>query len=75
MRQPSGTLFGRLNPQIQSFYAYGDWRTAVAFNDKYAGECGPEQLEVLSTDLSRLGEELATRIELEDHLIGAKLRG
>lgn len=38
--QSSGTLFGALNPQIQSFYVYGDWRNAVAFNDNGDDERG-----------------------------------
>lgn len=46
---------------------------AVAFNDKYAE---PEQAVIegdLAGDLSRLGEEIANRIELEDKLIEAML--
>jgi len=41
------------------------------FNDKY--DCGDHcsQLTSLEDDLSRLGEVLADRIELEDKLIGA----
>ncbi len=47
---------------------------AVAFNDKY--DCGDpcRDLETLAADLSRLGEELAARIELEDRLIQALQR-
>ena len=47
---------------------------AVAFNDKY--DCGEDcrDLEALMADLSRLGEELAARIELEDRLIQALQR-
>jgi regulator of sigma D len=41
---------------------------AIEFNDKYqAISC--TALTSLSSDLSRLGEELATRIDLEDQLI------
>lgn len=44
---------------------------ALEFNDKY--DCGDhcEQLDDLSGDLSRLGESLAARIELEDQLLEA----
>ena len=38
--QPSGTPFGKLNPLMQSFYVYGDWRTAVAYNDNGDDERG-----------------------------------
>ena len=47
---------------------------AVAFNDKYDcgddGKIGPN----LGKDLSRLGEELALRAELEDQLLNAMAR-
>jgi len=43
--------------------------TAVDFNDKYEG-LGGERLRLeLAEDLSRLGEALATRNDLEDRLI------
>lgn len=47
---------------------------AVAFNDKY--DCGDHcsDLAELAGDLSRLGEELAARIELEDRLLQALQR-
>lgn len=41
---------------------------ALAFNDKYSE--GNGSLLELSRDLSRLGEEIAARIDLEDKLIG-----
>lgn len=46
-------------------------QNALDFNDKY--DCGDHctALESLSQDLSRLGEDLATRIELEDKLLAA----
>jgi regulator of sigma D len=46
---------------------------AVAFNDKYDASEHPLSLEYLPHDLSRLGEELATRIELEDRLLAAMM--
>lgn len=45
--------------------------TAIAFNDKYDSEIHPEISDELEGDLSRLGEELAKRIELEDQLLKA----
>ncbi|MEZ5584597.1 MAG: Rsd/AlgQ family anti-sigma factor [Candidatus Competibacteraceae bacterium] len=42
---------------------------AIAFNDLYAST--ERQPDTLYADLSRLGEHLATRIELEDRLINA----
>ncbi len=41
---------------------------AIEFNDRYQTVSGAA-LGSLSSDLSRLGEELATRIDLEDQLI------
>lgn len=41
----------------------------LAFNDKYDCEDHCTNLEELANDLSKLGEELADRIELEDQLI------
>lgn len=44
---------------------------ALDFNDKYDCEDHCEQLDQLADDLSRLGETLAARIELEDQLLKA----
>lgn len=46
---------------------------AVDFNDKYGGEWNFHFMDTLADDLSRLGEKLATRIELEDRIIAAML--
>jgi regulator of sigma D len=46
---------------------------AVAFNDKYDLSDHALQLDHLPEDLSRLGEELAVRIELEDQLLASML--
>ncbi len=48
--------------------------TVVAFNDKYDSAGGEQMLEHLDDDLSRLGAELATRIEAEDMVVEALLR-
>jgi regulator of sigma D len=42
---------------------------ALDFNDKYDCEDHCTALDSLSADLSRLGEELAVRIDLEDRLL------
>lgn len=49
-------------------------QNALDFNDKY--DCGDHctELGTLSQDLSRLGEDIALRIELEDRLLSAMNR-
>jgi len=47
--------------------------TALDFNDKYDCEDHCEALDGLSSDLSRLGEQLALRIELEDRLLAGMI--
>ena len=44
---------------------------AVIFNDRYDGPSFSSSVNGLGSDLSWLGEHLATRIELEDRLIAA----
>ncbi len=44
---------------------------AVEFNDKYDASDHTLDLHELDHDLSKLGEELAVRIEMEDHIIQA----
>jgi hypothetical protein len=41
------TIFGKLNPVVGSLYVYGDWRTAVAFNDN-----GDNELAQIATRLN-----------------------
>lgn len=43
---------------------------ALAFDEKYNPENNDSELNNFQEDLSMLGEELTTRIELEDQLIG-----
>jgi len=47
---------------------------ALDFNDKYDCEDHCTALDSLSKDLSKLGEEIALRIELEDKLLTAMAR-
>jgi regulator of sigma D len=44
---------------------------AVEFNDKYESLDGTALQAELESDLSRLGEALTARFDLEDRLIGA----
>lgn len=46
---------------------------AIEFNDKYSGEWNFHFMDTLAEDLSKLGERLATRIELEDQIIAAMI--
>ena len=46
---------------------------AVAFNDKYDNSDHELNLDSLSSDLSKLGEELAIQVELEDRLVAAMI--
>ena len=46
-------------------------QTALAFHDRYDGEISDPALARLDEDLSRLGESLAARIELEDRIVAA----
>lgn len=43
--------------------------TLLLFNDKYTNMKNIDEYDILSADLSRIGEVLASRIELEDRLI------
>jgi regulator of sigma D len=42
---------------------------AVDFNEKYQDRAAAEDREALAEDLSRLGQQLALRVELEDQLL------
>ena len=57
-------LAEELYPQISEVS-----ESVVSFSDKYDIEGTERELESLSSDLSRLGEQIANRIELEDRLI------
>lgn len=46
----------------------------VAFNDKYETQDREPRLSNLDRDLSELGEQLASRIEMEDRLVSALMR-
>lgn len=53
-----GNLFGDTNPTIPHFMVYGDWRTAVAYNDNGAAEQGLAATRLnLDIDLKITGTE------------------
>ncbi len=49
-------------------------QTALAFHDRYDGDLSEPGLTRLNQELSRLGESLATRIDLEDRIVAAVRR-
>ena len=49
-------------------------QAALAFHDRYDGDLSESGLTRLNQELSRLGESLATRIELEDRIVAAVRR-
>ena len=59
-REIAEKVYPRISETTQSF---------LAFNDKYDCEDHCDNLSELADDLSKLGEELADRIELEDQVI------
>lgn len=65
-RREIATMAEQLYPRIAE-----TTDAALDFNDKYDCEDHCEALDSLAQDLSRLGEQLAARIELEDRLLVA----
>lgn len=65
-RQDICELAEELYPQIAKTTQF-----ALDFNDKYEHETEDAFNEAFSEDLSKLGQTLATRIELEDRLLQA----
>lgn len=68
-RREVSDLAGQLYPRITE-----STDVALDFNDKYDCEDHCTALDSLFNDLSRLGEELAVRIEYEDKLLNAMMR-
>lgn len=71
--QPPNSPYRQARELARRFYA-GIARTtqaAIAFHDRYDGELSDPALAKLDRDLSRLGEQLAVRIELEDRIVAA----
>ncbi len=65
-RGPVLRLAGEIYPRVLETTG-----TIVEFNDRYDGAGTDRDLDRLAQDLSRLGEALADRIDLEDRLIRA----
>lgn len=63
-RQSVSELAIQIYPRIEQ-----TTQIALAFDEKYNPENNEDELNHFQEDLSMLGEELATRIELEDQLI------
>ena len=63
-RQSVSELAIQIYPRIEQ-----STQIALAFDEKYNPENNEDELNHFQEDLSMLGEELATRIELEDQLI------
>ena len=70
--QPADSPYGGARDLARRLYARIAYTTqaALTFHDRYDGPL-PPTASALHEDLSRLGEQLATRIELEDQIIAA----
>ncbi|MFO1420245.1 MAG: Rsd/AlgQ family anti-sigma factor [Candidatus Competibacteraceae bacterium] len=75
--QPVHSPYRRARQLARGFYAFMSPRNAtqaaLAFHDRYDGELSAPALAELDEELSRLGEQLAVRIELEDRIVAAVL--
>ena len=71
--QPTDSPYGGARDLARQFYARiaRTTQAALTFHDRYDGPLSPTASAALHEDLSRLGEQLATRIELEDQIIAA----
>lgn len=63
-RQVVSELAGRIYPEIEQ-----STQAALEFNENYSAERGDRNLESFQNDLSKLGEMLIARMELEDQLM------
>ena len=75
--QPADSPYCRARALARQLYARiaGTTQAALAFHDRYDGHPSQAELAALNEDLSRLGEHLATRIELEDRIVTAVRQG
>ena len=71
--QPADSPYRRAHELARQLYARiaRTTQAALAFHDRYDGDLSRTKLVELSEDLSRLGEHLAVRIELEDRIVAA----
>ncbi|MDG4554405.1 MAG: Rsd/AlgQ family anti-sigma factor [Candidatus Competibacter sp.] len=74
--QPLDSPFGPARDLARQLYASiaSTTQVALAFHDRYGGTPPAADLAGLGDDLSRLGENLAERIELEDRIVAAICR-
>lgn len=74
--QPAESPYRRARDLSRRLYARiaRTTQTALDFHDRYEGKLSELALAELNEELSRLGEALATRIELEDQIITAVRR-
>ena len=71
--QPADSPYGDARDLARRLYARiaRTTQAALTFHDRYDGPLPPMAWAALHEDLSRLGEQLATRIELEDQIIAS----
>lgn len=74
--QPVDSPYCPARELARRLYARIAWTTQAAldFHDRYEGSISERTLTDLDRELSRLGESLATRIDLEDRIIAAVRR-
>jgi regulator of sigma D len=75
--QPADSPYCRARDLARQLYARiaRTTQAALTFHDRYDGPGSQTELAALNEDLSRLGEQLATRIELEDQIVAAVRQG
>ena len=75
--QPANSPYRQAHELARRFYARIAHTTqaALAFHDRYDSDLSPPALAELDEELSRLGEHLAVRIELEDRILAAVRKG
>lgn len=71
--QPADSPYGQAREMARQLYTRiaRTTQAALAFHDRYDGELSGPALAELDKELSRLGENLALRIELEDRIVTA----
>lgn len=75
--QPANSPYRQARELARRFYARiaRTTQAALAFHDRYDRDLSGPALAELDEELSRLGEHLAVRIELEDRILAAVRKG
>lgn len=75
--QPADSPYRQARDLARRFYARiaRTTQAALAFHDRYDSDLSTPTLAELGEELSRLGEHLAVRIELEDRILAAVRKG